>query len=92
MNFESTRWIGSSSIYTLNHHHPPYFKTPAPVMASVSAAQSVQSKIALYTQQEMEVYVDALDAAIQAAVEDGTLIETTYAKKEEIVSALAGQE
>ncbi len=40
----------------------------------------------------MEVYLDTLDAAIQAAVVDGTLIETTYKKKEEIVRVPAGQE
>ena len=61
-------------------------------MASVSAPQAIQSKIAQYTLQEMELYVDTLDAAIQAAVVDGTLIETTFAKKEEIVSLPAGWE
>ncbi len=55
-------------------------------MASVPAPPTVRSKIALYSQEEMEVYVDALDAAIQTAVMDGTLIESTFAKKEEIVS------
>ncbi len=35
----------------------------------------------------MELYVDALDGTIQAAVVDGTLIATTFAKKEEIVRA-----
>ncbi len=55
-------------------------------MASVPAPPSVRSKVARYSQEEMEVYVDALDDAIQTAAMDGTLIETTFAKKEEIVS------
>ncbi len=56
-------------------------------MAAVPPPPSARNKVAQYSQEEMELYVDALDGTIQAAVVDGTLIATTFAKKEEIVRA-----
>ena len=59
----------------------------AAVPAPVPAPPTAENMIPQYTLEEMEHYLDALDAGIQAAVDDGTLIKCTFAKKEAIVSA-----
>ena len=44
------------------------------------------SRVNTYSLPELAVYVDCLDAEIQAAVIEGNIVQVTFAKKREIVS------